>query len=201
MKKMFLFVTIIVVLLLASACGNEQSTSGITTTSGDPSGTTDTSATTTGSTGGTVSAMSPADKEFVIKAAQAGLAEVTMGQKGAEAATSADVKAFANRMVQDHSKANNELSQLATIKGLALPTETDGDHKKAAEQLSALRSGKAFDQSYMDHMVKDHENAVADFEKASREAQDADLKTWAGNTLPTLQDHLRRAKEIQKKLK
>jgi putative membrane protein len=144
--------------------------------------------------------MSPQDKEFVIKAGQAGMAEVSAGQTAAEKGRSADVKAFANRMVQDHGKGNEELRELATVKGLALPTELAEEHKQAADHLSAL-SGSAFDQQYMKHMVDDHTKAVADFDKASREAQDADLKNWAAKTLPTLQDHLRQAKDIQRKLR
>ena len=115
-------------------------------------------------------------------------------------ASSADVKAFGQRMVTDHSKANDELSQLATAKGLALPTELGGEHKDALDHLSSL-SGAEFDKAYMKHMVEDHVKDVAEFEKASTTAMDSDVKGWAGKTLPTLQQHLQLAKDVSSKLK
>lgn len=156
-------------------------------------------ATTTAATGGTTSALSPDDKEFVSKAGMGGLAEVQMGNLALSKASSADVKAFGQRMVTDHSKANEELSQLATAKGVALPTELAGDHKAALEHLSSL-SGAEFDKAYMKHMVEDHEKDVSEFEKASTTAGDSDLKAWAGKTLPTLKEHLQLAQTVSKKV-
>jgi len=152
-------------------------------------------ATTTGATGGTSSAMSPDDKEFVSKAGMGGLAEVQMGSLAELKAASAGVKAYGERMVNDHSKANEELSQLATAKGVALPAELDAGHKSALDHLTSL-SGAEFDKAYMQHMVEDHEQDVAEFEKASTSAQDSDVKAWAAKTLPTLKEHLRLAKSF-----
>lgn len=152
-------------------------------------------ATTTGATGGTSSAMSPDDKEFVSKAGMGGLAEVQMGSLAELKAASAGVKAYGERMVNDHSKANEELSQLATAKGVALPAELDAGHKSALDHLTSL-NGAEFDKAYMQHMVEDHEQDVAEFEKASTSAQDSDVKAWAAKTLPTLKEHLRLAKSF-----
>lgn len=156
-------------------------------------------ATTTGESGGTISALSDADKEFISKAGMGGMAEVQMGTLALQKATNADVKAFAQRMVTDHSQANDELSQLATAKGIALPTELTGDPKAALDHLSGL-SGAEFDKAYMTHMVEDHDKTVADFDKASTSATDADVKTWAGKTLPTLQSHQQQAKDTARKV-
>lgn len=201
-------------LVLALACKKEENvnvgdagmpatdTNTTATSATDTTSTTMTaSATTTGSTGGTVSNMSAEDKDFVMKAAMGGMAEVMMGQTASQKAASADVKAFANRMVTDHSKANDELKALATAKGLALPTELSGEHKDAADHLAGMSAGKDFDKTYMKHMVEDHEKDTKEFEKASQSAQDADLKAWAAKTLPTLQDHLKQAKETAGKVK
>lgn len=128
------------------------------------------------------------------------MSEVSLGQIAGQKASNRDVRAFGNRMLQDHGKILEELKVLATIKGLALATDPTDEQMKLAEHLSTL-SGSAFDKEYMKHLVDDHTKDVADFDKASREAQDSDLKTWATKTLPTLQDHLRQAKEIQRKLK
>ena len=153
------------------------------------------SATTTGETGGTSSDMTPDDKEFVTKAGMGGLAEVQMGNLALQKASSADVKSFAQRMVTDHSKANAELAQFATTKGLALATELAGDHKSAMDHLTSL-SGAEFDKAYMHHMVPDHQKDVAEFERAAGGAADAEVKAWAGKVLPTLREHLQLATTV-----
>lgn len=157
------------------------------------------SATTTGVAGGTRSEMTNEDKEFVAMAGLGGLAEVQMANLALQKATNAGVKAFAQRMSTDHSKSNGELAEFATAKGLALATELTGDPKSALEHLMAL-SGTEFDKAYMQHMVEDHEKVVAAFDKASTSASDADLKAWAGRTLPTLKEHLELAKQTARKV-
>jgi len=157
-------------------------------------------ATTTGATGGTSSALAPDDKEFMSKAGMGGLAEVQMGNLALSKATSADVKAFGQRMVTDHSKANEELQQLATAKGVALPTELAGEEQATMNRLSSL-SGAEFDKAYMKDMVEDHEKDVAEFDKVSTTGQDSDLKAWAAKTLPTLKEHLQHAKSVSSKLR
>jgi putative membrane protein len=143
--------------------------------------------------------MTNEDKEFVSKAGMGGLAEVQMGNLALQKASNAGVKAFAQRMVTDHSKANAELAQLASTKGLALATELGGEHKDAYDHLNSL-SGADFDKAYMKHMVEDHEKDVAEFDKASTSATDADVKGWAGKTLPTLKEHLEQAKSTASKV-
>ena len=204
-RWMILFAALLLVAALGACKKSEdaqQSASQTTDTAAAQSASqTDTmTATTTGSTGGTVANLSGDDKEFVTKAAIGGMAEVQMGQLASSKATSADVKAFGQRMVTDHSKANDELKSLATTKGLALPTDLDDEHKNDMQKLSTL-TGKDFDKAYMDNMVKDHEKDVNEFQKASGSAGDADLKAWAGKTLPTLQQHLQMAKDVQSKVK
>ncbi len=190
----------------SGAAGNPGTDTSTTTTSGtDTSGTTTTNgtaqpATTTGSTGATVSNLSAADKDFVMKAAQGGMAEVQLGQTAQSKATDPDVQAFARKMVDDHSKANDELKQLATTKGLALPADLDAVHKKVVDEISG-KSGKGFDKAYMSAMVNDHEKTVKLLQKESKSAQDADLKSWASKTLPTVEEHLNMATTTKKKLK
>jgi putative membrane protein len=83
---------------------------------------------------------------------------------------------------------------------VTLPTDVDKESKETSDKLSKA-SGKDFDKKYMDNMVDDHEKDVKEFEKASKNAKDADVKAWATNTLPTLQDHLKMAKDTKSKLK
>jgi putative membrane protein len=187
----------------AGAAGTTE-TSTTSTSGTDTSGTTTTStaasATTTGSTGGTVSNMSAEDKEFVIKAAQGGMSEVALGKMAVSKAASADVKTFGSRMVTDHSKANDELKQIAIIKGLDVPAVVGREDQKTADELSKTY-GTDFDKAYMRDMVEDHEKDVKEFEKASKNAKDADIRNWATKILPTLQEHLRMAKDTQMKVK
>lgn len=192
-------------LVLLAACkaentSGEPETATTVTTGQSIQETGSASATTTGATGGTMSAMTPEDKEFVSKAGMGGLFEVQAGNLALQKAQSADVKTFAQRMVTDHGNANTELAQLATTKGLALPTELGGEHKGAYDHLNGL-SGAEFDKMYMLHMVEDHDKDVAEFEKASTTAGDVDVKAWAGKTLPTLKEHQTMAKDISSKLK
>jgi putative membrane protein len=137
--------------------------------------------------------------EFVAAAYMGGLAEVETANLALQRASNTEVKAFAQRMLTDHSRANEELRQLATTKGLGLPAQLAGDPKEAFDHLSSL-SGPAFDKAYMAHMVEDHEKDVSEFDKASTSATDGDVKSWAGRTLPTLQQHLALAKETARKV-
>jgi putative membrane protein len=192
-------------LLTLISCAKTETTDGL-----PASDTTDTSAqspstatgdlTTTGNTGGTSSDASPADKEFVSNAGMAGLAEVQMGNVALQKAQHADVKAFAQRMVTDHTKSNEELQQLTATKGLTLPAELAGEHKAGLDHLNTL-SGSAFDKAYMEHMVADHGKAVTLFENASNTAQDADIKAFASKTLPVLREHAKLAGEVASKVK
>jgi len=143
--------------------------------------------------------MAAADTKFVHEAAAGGMAEVELGKLAADKATSPEVKAFGQRMVDDHSKANDELKAFASQKGVTLPSAPDPAAKATQDRLSKL-SGAAFDKAYMQDMVKDHDKDVAAFKHASTSAADADLKAWAAKTLPTLQEHQTQAKSINAKL-
>ena len=136
--------------------------------------------------------LSDKDKSFMQDAAKDGAMEVEMGKMGQKQAKNADVKKFANRMVTDHTKANNQLKALAKKKGVTLD---------AAPSKMDKMDDATFDKDYMAQMVKDHEKDVSEFEAQAKDASDADLKAWVNKTLPTLKKHLEMAKEIQGKLK
>jgi putative membrane protein len=144
--------------------------------------------------------VSLADSTFMKKAADGGMAEVELGQLAAQRASSADVKAFGQRMVDDHGKANEKLKQLAADKHVDLPSEPGAKHKATKAKLEQL-SGAAFDQAYVDEMVKDHRKDVGEFQRASRTAKDNDLKNFVSETLPTLQDHLKQIESLAPKHK
>jgi putative membrane protein len=141
------------------------------------------------------SGLSPADQKFVKEAAQGGMAEVELGQLAVERASSDGVKKFGQRMVDDHSKANDKLKEVASGKGITLPTEPNAKQKATKMRLSKL-SGDAFDKAYMKDMLQDHKQDVAAFQKESSTGKDSDIKNFASTTLPTLQDHLKDAETI-----
>jgi putative membrane protein len=139
------------------------------------------------------------DRQFIKEAADGGMAEVELGQLAADKASSPEVKAFAERMVKDHSQANDQLKQIAAQKGVTLPSSPSAKHEAMKDKLSKL-SGDAFDQAYMSSMLKDHQKDVAAFRKESTSGQDPDVKQFAAQTLPTLKDHLKQAESVSPKL-
>jgi putative membrane protein len=132
------------------------------------------------------------DRQFVMDAAQGGMAEVELGQLATQKASSDAVKQFGQRMVTDHGKANDELKTLAQSKSITLPTDIGAKHKATKDKLEKL-SGAAFDRAYMQEMVSDHRKDVSDFRKESQSGKDPDVKAWAAKTLPTLEEHLKMA--------
>jgi len=149
--------------------------------------------------GSTTRAKGVSDQAFVKEAAIGGLAEVQLGNLANEKASNSDVKQFGERMVTDHSKANDELKQVAQKQNVQLPTDLDAKHKALVARLSKL-SGDAFDKAYMKEMLSDHKHDVAAFKKESSSGKDADVKQFASSTLPTLEDHLKLAQDTASKV-
>lgn len=132
--------------------------------------------------------LSAADKTFMMNAAKGGMMEVEMGKQAVQNGQSADVKKFGNRMVTDHSKANNELMALAKEEGVSLP--------------GAKSAGKwKSDKDYMAAMVKDHQEDLAEFQKEAQNGTDPDLKAFAAKGAKMVSTHLKLAQETQGKLK
>jgi putative membrane protein len=136
-----------------------------------------------------------AERKFIENAAMHNKAEVEAGKMAESKAMNADAKKFGQQMAQDHSKAYDELAQLAQSKSITLPTEPDRAHKREAARLEKV-SGADFDRRYMDSMVKDHQKDVKEFRKMARNAKDPDVKAWAEKTLPVLEGHLQMARQV-----
>lgn len=143
--------------------------------------------------------LTSADTTFAVKAAQGGLAEVKLGQLAAEKGGSPDVKAFGQQMVDDHTKANSQLKSIAQEEGMTLPTDVNQKQQAMYDRLSKL-SGADFDRQYVKGMVMDHEEDVKDFHKEADKGKDGKIKSFASQTLPVLQGHLDKIKNIQSKL-
>ncbi len=144
--------------------------------------------------------LSASDKKFVRDAAQGGMAEVELGKLAAEKGSSDEVKKFGQRMVDDHSKANDQLKQIAGSQGIELPQNLNSKDKALKDRLSKL-SGASFDKVYMTSMVRDHKTDIADFTKESNSGKDEAVKQFATTTLPTLKDHLQEAERIEPMVK
>jgi len=139
------------------------------------------------------------DREFVRKAAQGGLAEVQLGQLATEKAASPEVKQFGQRMVDDHTKANEQLKQIAQQQGIQVPDQLDAKDAATKARLEKL-SGKEFDRAYMNDMVTDHTKDVTEFKHEANSGKDSAVKSFAQQTVPTLEDHLKEAKNIAPKV-
>jgi len=136
---------------------------------------------------GSAASLTANDKTFMRKAVKGGMMEVAMGKLASEQGQSADVKKFGERMVTDHSKANDELKSIAEKKGVKLPSKEPSKKWKS-------------DKDYMDAMLKDHEKDLAEFQKEAKEGTDPDLKEFAERTAKVIQEHLDLARETQSKL-
>ena len=120
---------------------------------------------------------SATDKAYVQQMLIANMAEVQLGQMAGERATSADVKSYAQTMVADHTKANEQLMPLAQSLGVQQPAQLDAKHKAIADRLSKLQ-GAEFDREFMRTMVTSHQAVV----KQTRSMAPAGSKTGAAGT-------------------
>ena len=138
--------------------------------------------------------LSKGDQTILIGMAQANMAEVAAGKMALEKSSNADVKKFAQTMVDDHSKALDSVTEVAKAKEVTLPTEPDAAHKTMAARLQKM-SGDAFDKAYMKEAgVSDHSKVHAKLMKDEKAAKDADVKALAAKMLPTVAAHLETAK-------
>jgi putative membrane protein len=131
---------------------------------------------------------------FVRQAAQGGLTEVAVSKTVATKAQDPKVRQFAEKMVQDHGKANDELQSLAKAKGLQVSTSLDAEHQATVQTLSRLE-GAELDTAYGTQMKEDHAKTVALFQAATK-LSDPDVAAFARKVLPTLRQHERLAADL-----
>jgi putative membrane protein len=142
------------------------------------------------------SQISSSDKKFIEKAAQGGVAEVEMGKLAQQKAENDQVKQFGERMVKDHSKAGDKLTQIAELKGVTPPADMDAASKREYDKLAKL-SGAQFDREYMKAMVSDHVKDIKEFKEQAKSGKDADIRDFAESTTPTLEEHLKLARSAE----
>jgi putative membrane protein len=144
----------------------------------------------------TTEKVTASDRVFMRKAAEGGQAEVELGRLASEKASSPEVKQFGQRMVDDHSKANDRLKQIASEKGVKLPEKLSAKDEATKRRLEKL-SGKSFDRAYIRDMVADHSQDAAEFRTEANKAKDPALKNFASDTLTTIRQHLKEAKSLE----
>lgn len=136
------------------------------------------------------------DSKRVVEIADGGLYEVQLATMALTKAKSPEVKKFAQMMVDDHTKANNELKAWAGKKGVSLPDVMSEEKQKKYYDLERDEDANDFDEEYMDEMVEDHKKDINKFEDIADDANDAELKSWAAEKVSTLRHHLSEAERI-----
>jgi putative membrane protein len=196
MKKLLVCVSSV---LLVAGCASHRTavggTEGVETTSEASSAASKGAGARVMIGGSANSQLVPEDTSFVHEAAQAGLAEVNMGNLAMQNAQDQNVKPFAQKLVSDHTAANQELQQIAAQKGMQLPSVMDAREMLTIKRLSSL-NGTEFDRAFAQDAVKAHEQAVKLFQQEAQSGQDPELKAFAQKTLQALKEHLAMARQM-----
>jgi putative membrane protein len=140
-----------------------------------------------------------ADAAFLKTAAKRQQSEIQLSQLAAERSESEQVKQFAQRMVQDHTKAHQEISKLAETLGITLSASSDEGSHKETGNLSSL-SGAAFDRAYLKREMADHKKNLSQFAAKSKTLKNPHVREWASATLPVLKEHLSLVKGLASKV-
>lgn len=175
----------------AATPGSGAGTAAATTTTTGADGSMTTTTAPAGADAAAMAAMAP--QEFVNNAASGGLFEVQSSELALERSQTPAVQEFAQMMINDHTKANEELKTIAEGKGLTVPTEIAGPPAQHMEAVQAAE-GDNFDQVYMQHQAQAHQETIAMFQAQAQNGEDPDLQAFAEKTLPTLNAH---AEQIQ----
>lgn len=184
-----------IALLFGASVASAQSTQTPSTGTQSGQGTQSAQGATAQSTNTTVSRT---DKKLMVEMAQANLAEIEAARIAQSKTQNDQVRNFAQQMIDDHTRALQDLQQLAQAKGVTLPTETDRKHKKMGQKMSAMASGQSFDRSYMAQSgVSDHKKTHSLLQRVQSRAADPDLKALAARLQPVVDQHLSTVQQLQ----
>ena len=129
------------------------------------------------------------ERMFLQRAAEGGTAEVQLGKLAVEKASADDVKAFGQKMIDDHTQLNNQMAPITESKGVALPRKMGKADQAEYDKLAAL-SGEAFDKEYIAYMVKDHHTDLREFRMAAMNTNDPDLKVALDHAAKVIREHM-----------
>jgi len=187
MKKLNIILITAIAAAGLQACHSNQTTSTADSTS-VTTVKTDTATMTVTDTNKMATNVDTADIKFADKAAIGGMAEVALGNLALQKTSNQKIKDFANMMVTDHTKANNELMGIAKAKNISLPAAVDAEHQQKMDDLSKL-SGADFDKAYVNAMVAGHKSTLTLMRNEAASGKDADLKKFADKTSAVVQMH------------
>lgn len=136
---------------------------------------------------------SSSDSSFLRNAAQEGMTEVELARVAQDQASSPEVRQLAQQMLDDHSNSNQRLRQIARDQNVSLPTQLDVSHRAQLDRLATLR-GESFDRQYIQTMLDAHERTIDLYDREARSGSNAQVRTFARDTLPTLRQHLQLAR-------
>jgi putative membrane protein len=139
--------------------------------------------------------LNSADSTFLQQAAQNGNATMQLAKMALDKSSDAKVKGLAQQIIDDQSKANDQVKALAQTKQVTLPADISSDSQKQAKQLQA-KSGQAFDEAWTKAVVSDQQKSVKAFTQEGKGAKDNDVKQLAQGTLPTLNNHVKAAQTL-----
>jgi len=142
-------------------------------------------------------AISMADTNFIMAAAQGGMTEVKLGELASTSGTREDVKEFGQMMVKDHTAINDDLKTLAAQKGVVLPSTLDAEHQGMVDKMAAL-TGSEFDDAYINGMIQAHQMDDKAFNAESTATQDVDIKYFLGISIPVVETHLQHITAMKK---
>jgi putative membrane protein len=182
-------------LLFASTIAFGQASTTTPTNGSNESGTTMQQTTRSSHTSTSTATTSTSDAQFAKEASQANLGEIKLGQLAQQKGTNTSVRDFGQQMVTDHQNAQDKLKDAAQKDNITLPTTLSAKDQATYDRLSKL-SGSQFDKAYAQDMVKDHTTDVAKFKHEASSGKSASIKSFASQTLPTLQQHLNMAKQM-----
>lgn len=140
------------------------------------------------------------DADFVANTVAANYGEIKFAGLATQRSANPEVKKAAAMLVEDHTKALNELKTLAQSKSITVPVEEDDEARRKTERFSD-EAGKDFDKKWCNEMIDRHDESIRKFENRMEKTQDADLKAWISKTLPVLRNHRDHLKMVHEKIK
>ena len=140
------------------------------------------------------------DKTFARNAALGGMTEIELGKLATQKASSDAVKQFGQKLIDDHTKANDQLKEIAGKANITIPDSLDSKHQSRIDKLAKL-SGPEFDKAFVKDAIKDHEHDISEFKSEAQNGSDPNIKQFASSTLPALQEHLTMARDLSKQEK
>lgn len=143
--------------------------------------------------------ISPGDSGALKEVAKDSVKEVQLGDMAAERSGSAEIKRFGGRIASDHRQLNQEIFSLGERKGVSIPQRLELSDRRSLDEFADMQSSE-FDESWIKGVIEHHRDVIDKLQRQAREAQDADIRSLASRALPTEQEHLRRAEELQRSI-